>query len=161
MARYLGGKETGEIEEVYAMGGVLVDPKIGTEGGDIDTCAVVLKYKNGAMALVDNSRQAVYGYDQRVEVFGTKGAAMADNDVPNNVKIYTKENTQQDKIPLFFLERYMQSYTDEMKEFYNNLKDNKQPSCGGNDGLMAVVVAKAALKSMQENRPVKLSEIKY
>lgn len=161
MCRYLGGKETGEIEEVYAMGGVLVDPKIGTEGGDIDTCAVVLKYKNGAMALVDNSRQAVYGYDQRVEVFGTKGAAMADNDVPNHVKIYTKENTQQDKIPHFFLERYMQSYTDEMKEFYTNLKDNKEPSCGGNDGLMAVVVAKAALKSLKENRSVKISEIKY
>ncbi|MHA1395723.1 MAG: inositol 2-dehydrogenase [Promethearchaeota archaeon] len=159
MARYIGGKETGEIVEVYAMGGVLVDEKIGSEGGDIDTCAVVLKYENGAMALIDNSRQAIYGYDQRVEAFGTKGMAKAENDTPNRVEIYTESSTQMDKIPYFFLDRYMQSYTDEMKEFYNCLIENKEPSCNGYDGLMAVVIAKAALKSLKENRPVKIKEI--
>lgn len=159
MARYLGGAETGEITEVYAMGGVLVDEKIGTEGNDIDTCAVVLKYESGAMAMVDNSRQAVYGYDQRVEVFGSGGASIADNDSPNNVKMYTAEKNFEDKIHFFFLERYMQSYTDEMKAFYKCLKDNIEPPVTGHDGLMAVVVAKAALRSLNENRPVQLSEI--
>ena len=159
MARYLGGKQTGDIVEVYATGGVLVDPKIGTEGGDIDTCAVILKYENGAMGLIDNSRQAVYGYDQRVEVFGSKGMAKAENDTPNRVELYVKDFTRLDKIPFFFLERYMQSYTDEMKEFYNCLIENKEPSCTGYDGLMATVVAKAALKSLKENSPVKIKEI--
>ncbi|MHA1871587.1 MAG: inositol 2-dehydrogenase, partial [Promethearchaeota archaeon] len=108
MARFLGGEETGDIVEVFAMGDVLVDEKIATEGKDIDTCAVVLKYENGAMGLIDNSRQAVYGYDQRVEVFGSKGLALADNDLPNSVKIYDDQNIHTDKIPYFFLERYMQ-----------------------------------------------------
>ncbi|MBD3352215.1 MAG: inositol 2-dehydrogenase [Candidatus Lokiarchaeota archaeon] len=161
MARYLGGSQTGEVTEVYAMGGVLVDEKIGSEGNDIDTCAVVLRYENGGMAMIDNSRQAVYGYDQRVEVFGSKGVAIAENDRPNNVKFYNEKDISMDKIPYFFLERYMQSYTDEIVSFYECLREDKQPVVDGKDGLMAVVVAKAAMKSLCENRPVKITEIQF
>ena len=154
MARYQAGEE---VEEVYAMGDVQISPEI--KGIDIDTAVATLKFKSGAMGIVDNCRQAVYGYDQRVEVFGTKGTAIADNDVPNTVKIFNEKATCQDKIPLFFLERYMQSYTDEMKEFFECLRNNKQPSVGGIDGLNAVLIAMAAMKSLKENRPVKISEV--
>lgn len=154
MARYQAGSE---VTEVYATGDALVNPEI--KKIDIDTAAAILKFKNGAMCLVDNCRQAVYGYDQRVEVFGSKGAAMADNDTPNNVKIYSSENTTQDKIPLFFLERYMGSYEVEMNYFFDCLSKNVQPLPSGEDGMMAVVVAMAASKSLKENRPVKISEI--
>jgi myo-inositol 2-dehydrogenase / D-chiro-inositol 1-dehydrogenase len=154
MARYLAGSE---VEEVYAIGDALVNPDI--KGIDIDTAVATLKFKNGAIGMIDNSRQAVYGYDQRVEIFGSKGALMVENDVPNTVKYYSDKDTSQDKIPLFFLERYMQSYTDEMKEFFACLKENKEPSVGGIDGLNAVLIAMAAMKSLKENRPVKISEV--
>ncbi len=155
MAAFLAGEE---IVEVYAAGGVLVDPKIG-QAGDIDTAAVVLKFKSGAMGLVDNSRQAVYGYDQRTEVFGSKGGAWADNDFPNMAKVYSDKIVGGDKMHFFFLERYMGSYMAELKEFFDCLANNKKPSVGGIDGLNAVLVATAAKKSLAENRPVKISEI--
>ncbi len=155
MAAFLAGEE---VVEVYAAGGVLVDPKIG-QAGDIDTAAVVLKFKSGAMGLVDNSRQAVYGYDQRTEVFGSKGAAWVDNDFPNMAKVYSDKVVAGDKMHFFFLERYMGSYMAELKEFFDCLANNKKPSVGGIDGLNAVLVAIAAKKSLAENRPVKISEI--
>ena len=108
--------------------------------------------------MIDNCRQAVYGYDQRVEVFGSAGAAMADNDTVNTAKIYTSENTQMDKIPLFFLERYMGSYEVELKEFFACLHEDRQPIPSGEDGLKDVLIAFACKKSLEENRPVKLSE---
>ncbi|NMC04296.1 MAG: inositol 2-dehydrogenase [Candidatus Lokiarchaeota archaeon] len=155
MAAYLAGEE---IVEIYAAGGVLVDPKIG-QAGDIDTAAVVLKFKSGALGLVDNSRQAVYGYDQRTEVFGSKGGAWVDNDFPNQARIYSDKIVGGDKMHHFFLERYMGSYTAELQEFFDCLRNNKNPSVGGIDGLNAVLVAMAAMKSLKENRPVKISEV--
>jgi myo-inositol 2-dehydrogenase/D-chiro-inositol 1-dehydrogenase len=154
MARFQAGDE---VEEVYALGDVQISPEI--KGIDIDTAVAVLKYKNGAMGLVDNCRQAVYGYDQRVEVFGTKGCAIAENDVPTTVKIYTKDTTIQDKIPYFFLERYMGSYQEEMKQFFDCLKTGKEMPVTGQDGMMDIVVAIAATKSLKEHRPVKISEV--
>jgi len=127
MARFQAGSE---VEEVYASGAVLIDPKIG-EAGDIDTAVAVLKFKNGALGLIDNTRQAVYGYDQRVEVFGSRGCAMADNEATNTVKIYTAECTNIDKIPYFFLERYIESYANELKFFFNCLKEGKEPRPNG------------------------------
>lgn len=155
MARFQAGSE---VEEVYANGAVLVDPKIG-EAGDIDTAVAVLKFKNGAMAVIDNTRQAVYGYDQRVEVFGSRGCVIADNEATNTVRIYTAECTNLDKIPYFFLERYMESYANEMKAFFDYLDADENPKPDGIDGLQNVLVAMAAQKSFEENRPVKLSEI--
>jgi myo-inositol 2-dehydrogenase/D-chiro-inositol 1-dehydrogenase len=153
-ARFQAGSE---VEEVYAMGDVQVYPEI--KGIDIDTAVAVLKFKNGAMGMIDNCRKAVYGYDQRVEVFGTNGCAVAENDTPNTVKFYGPNVTAQDKIPLFFLERYMGSYQEEMKQFFDALREGKEVPVTGKDGMMDVVVAMAAMKSLKEHRPVKLDEI--
>ncbi len=155
MARFQAGSE---VEEVYATGDVLIDPEIG-KAGDIDTAVAVLKFKNGALGIIDNSRQAVYGYDQRVEVFGSKGCVIAENDTPNTVRIYTTENINTDKIPHFFLERYMESYAAELQSFFNCLQNDQEPFPSGNDGLQNVLVAMAAKKSFEEHRPIKISEI--
>jgi myo-inositol 2-dehydrogenase/D-chiro-inositol 1-dehydrogenase len=155
MARFQVGSE---IEEVYTKGAVLVDPEIG-KAGDIDTVVLILKFKNGAIGMVDNSRQAVYGYDQRVEIFGSKGCAIADNEPSNTVRLYTLENIKEDNIPYFFLQRYMDSYAAELRYFIECLQENKEPSPNGEDGFQNVVIAIAAQKSYKENRPVKISEI--
>ncbi len=155
MVSFQGGSE---VDEVYAVGAVLIDPEIG-KVGDIDTAAIILKLKNGAIGMIDNSRQAVYGYDQRVEVFGSKGCAIAGNESTNTVRLYTAEKTNEDNIPYFFLERYMKSYASELQYFIDCVRDNKEPSPNGDDGYQTVLVAKAVQKSYEENRPVKISEI--
>ena len=155
MARFQVGSE---IEEVYTRGAVLVDPEIG-KTGDIDTAVVILKFNNGVIGMIDNSRQAVYGYDQRVEVFGSKGCAIADNEPSNTVRLYTAEKIKEDNIPYFFLQRYMDSYAAELQDFLECLQNNKEPSPNGDDGFQNVVIAIAAQKSYEENRPVKISEI--
>ncbi len=155
MARFQAGSE---IEEVYATGAVLIDPEIG-KAGDIDTAVAVLKFKNGALGIIDNTRQAVYGYDQRVEVFGSKGCVVADNEATNTVRTYTAECTNIDKIPYFFMERYMESYLTELKNFFDCLRNNIDPKPNGEDGLQNVLVALAAQKSYEENRPIKISEV--
>ncbi|HEX3053598.1 MAG TPA: inositol 2-dehydrogenase [Aggregatilineaceae bacterium] len=155
MARFL----LGDVDEVYAAGGVLVDPRIG-EAGDIDTAVITLKFKNGAIGTIENSRKAVYGYDQRVEVFGSKGAARSDNWYPNAVTFSSGECVGRD-LPLnFFLERYMGSYQHEMELFIQALNQGRPMPVTGQDGRAPVVIAMAALKSLQENRPVKLAEIR-
>jgi myo-inositol 2-dehydrogenase/D-chiro-inositol 1-dehydrogenase len=155
MARFQAGDE---VEEVYAMGDVQVYPEI--KGIDIDTAVLNLKFKNGVMAVIDNCRQAVYGYDQRLEVFGSKGAAIANNDAVNTVQFYDKNTVYQDKIPFFFLERYMSSYQEEMNQFIDAIINDKEVPVTGSDGMMDVIVAMAATKSIKENRVVKLIEIK-
>ncbi|MFX1419505.1 MAG: inositol 2-dehydrogenase [Promethearchaeota archaeon] len=155
MARF---QAMSEVEEIYATGAVLIDPEIG-KAGDIDTAVVVLKFKNGAIGIIDNTRQAVYGYDQRVEVFGSKGCVIADNEATNTVRIYTAECTNIDKIPYFFMERYLESYSNELEYFFKCLRENKEPRPNGEDGLQNVLVALAAQKSYEKNRPVKISEL--
>ncbi len=155
MARFQTGSE---VEEIYATGAVLIDPEIG-KAGDIDTAVVILKFKSGAIGIIDNTRQAVYGYDQRVEVFGSKGCVVADNEVTNTVRIYTAEYTNIDKIPYFFMERYMESYSNELKYFFECLRKNIEPKPNGEDGLQNVLIALAAQKSYEENRPIKISEV--
>ncbi|WP_432664919.1 inositol 2-dehydrogenase [Wukongibacter baidiensis] len=155
MARYLSDSE---VEEVYTSAAVLVDPKIG-EAGDVDTAIVTLKFKNGALGVIDNSRQAVYGYDQRVEVFGSKGAVSADNDRPTTTVLSTTEGVASDKPLWFFLERYTGSFVDEMKEFFNAIINNTEPPVRGIDGLKPIYIGLAAKKSLVEGRPVKINEI--
>ncbi len=156
MAAYQAGSP---VEEVYAVGAVTVDPAIG-EAGDIDTAIITLKFENGAIGVIDNCRQAVYGYDQRVEVFGTKGAASADNDTETNVTVSTKEAVTKDKPLFFFLERYMQSFGDEVREFIKAIQNGTEVPVTIQDGLQPIKIAQAANLSMKEHRPVKLSEIK-
>lgn len=155
MARYLVGDE---VVEVYASGSVLIDPAIG-EAGDYDTAVTVLKFKRGTTCIIDNSRKAAYGYDQRVEVFGSKGSARAENDTETNVIFSNEECVSSDKPLYFFLERYMQSFEDEMKDFIDSLVEGKKTPVSGHDGLMAIVIAKAATLSARENRPVKIEEV--
>ena len=147
-----------EVEEVYATGAVLIDPEIG-KAGDIDTAVVILKLKNGAIGMIDNSRQAVYGYDQRVEVFGSNGCAVAENEPSNTVRLYTADKTREDNIPYFFLERYMDSYAAELESFFECLRSNVEPSPNGEDGLINAIIATAVQRSYEENRPIKISEV--
>ncbi len=155
MARFLSGSE---ITEVYVQGGVTVDPAIG-EAGDIDTHVTLLRFANGIIGTIDNCRQAVYGYDQRAEVLGTKGAIHTENNYPNNSVISGAETIHRD-LPLnFFLERYMDSYASEMAAFVDAVVNDKPTPVNGHDGRMALLVGLAALKSYQEGRPVKVAEI--
>jgi myo-inositol 2-dehydrogenase/D-chiro-inositol 1-dehydrogenase len=155
MARFLIDSE---VEELYAIGGVMVDPAIG-EAGDIDTALVTLRYANGAIGMIDNSRQAVYGYDQRVEVFGSKGTIIVGNRTPHTA-VYSNADSVQSAKPLyFFLERYMDAYLAEMKVFVDCIVQDTPPPVTGIDGRIPVVMGLAAWKSYREKRPVKLSEI--
>lgn len=154
MCRFL----LGEVEEIYAVGAVKVDPAIG-EAGDIDTAKIMLKFANGVIGTIENSRQAKYGYDQRAEVFGSEGAASSENIYPNAVTISNAKTVQRD-LPLnFFMERYIDSYANEMIAFVDAVVNDKPVPVVGNDGRVPVVMALAGMKSMKENRPVKLSEI--
>jgi myo-inositol 2-dehydrogenase/D-chiro-inositol 1-dehydrogenase len=155
MARYLIGSE---VEEVYAAGGVMVDPKIG-DAGDIDTALVSLRYANGAIGSIDNSRQAVYGYDQRVEVFGENGGVIVANKTPDNAVFSNADGVHAAQPLYFFIERYTEAYVAEVREFVTCILEDKTPSVTGIDGRIPVVMGLAAWKSYRENRPVKLSEI--
>lgn len=155
MARFQAGSEA---YEVFAVGASLVDKKIG-EAGDVDTAVVTIKFQNGAIAVIDNSRKAVYGYDQRVEVFGSKGSIEAENDTETNTILRTEQSVSQDKPLYFFLERYMKSFVTEMKQFFEAIKNDTDTPVKGIDGLNAVIIAMAAKKSLEEGRPVKISEI--
>ncbi len=155
MARYLMGSG---VEEVYAAGNVLVDPEIG-EVGDIDTAVTTLRFANGALGVIDNSRKAVYGYDQRVEVFGSAGMALVTNKTPDNVSQSDASGVHSAKPLYFFVERYADAYLEEMREFIRCLLENKEPSVTGQDGRIAVAIGYAAKKSFEEHRPVRLDEI--
>lgn len=155
MIRYLSGSEA---VEVFASAGVLIDKEIG-EAGDVDTAVITIKMANNAIAVIDNSRKAAYGYDQRAEVFGSKGAIATSNNTKSTAVLSVEDGVISEKPLYFFLERYMQSFRDEMKSFVDAIVNNKDVSVNVNDGLQPVLIALAAQKSVKENRPVKISEI--
>ena len=157
MARYLSGSD---VVEVYAAAGVMVDPAIG-EAGDVDTAVITLYFANGAIGTIDNCRKAVYGYDQRVEVFGSEGMVQADNNTPDNDVYFNADGVHSAKPLYFFLERYMDSFIAELKDFVQSIVDNTTPPVVGSDGRIPVIIAMAAKKSYLEHRPVKLSEIEH
>lgn len=154
MARFLFG----EVEEVYAIGGVMVDPAIG-KAGDIDTAIITLKFANGAIGTIDNSRQAAYGYDQRVEAFGSKGMVAVQNDLPNTHTFYGADGVVSEKPLYFFLERYMTAYGDEIKAFVDCVVNDRPSPVSGEDGRAPVLIAMAAQQSLRERRSVKISKI--
>lgn len=154
MCRFL----LGEVDEIYAVGDVKIDPAIG-EVGDIDTAKVMLRFANGVIGTIDNSRRAVYGYDQRVEVFGSGGAARTGNWYPNAVTVSDAKGVRRDQPMHFFLDRYIDSYVAEMLAFVDAIENDKAVPVTGHDGRAPVVMALAGMRSMRENRPVKLSEI--
>lgn len=148
-----------DAEEVYVEAAVLVDPEIG-KAGDVDTAAITLRMENGAIAVIDNSRKAVYGYDQRAEVFGSKGMVATANDTPSTLTISTAGGVVSEKPLFFFLERYMESFAKEMEYFVAAIENDTATPLGVMDGLKPILMGLAAKKSLAEHRPVKISEIK-
>jgi myo-inositol 2-dehydrogenase / D-chiro-inositol 1-dehydrogenase len=155
MARFLIGEE---VDEIYTAGGVMVDPEIGA-AGDLDTAVVTLRFQSGVIGTIDNSRKAVYGYDQRVEVFGSGGSIATGNCYPNEAVISTGTSVRRD-LPLnFFMERYTESFVREMAAFIQAVAEDKPTPVTGRDGRVPVVMGMAARLSYDERRPVRLNEI--
>ena len=155
MARFLSRSE---VTEVHAYGAVLVDPEIG-KAGDIDTAVISLKFANGALGIIENSRKAVYGYDQRVEVFGAKGTAMADNNTPTSMIVLNESGTIRDKPLYFFLERYKTAFVSEMQAFVDAIREDKPTLVSGKDGLVPVLIAMAAKESLKTGKPVQVVSV--
>jgi myo-inositol 2-dehydrogenase / D-chiro-inositol 1-dehydrogenase len=155
MARYLLGDE---VEEIYAAGGVLVEPGFKAED-DLDTALVVLHFRSGAIGTIDNSRKAVFGYDQRVEILGSKGKIASENRFANEVVVSGEKSVYTD-LPLnFFMQRYTESFAMELQLFVQAVLEDKTTPVTGDDARVPVVMALAARKSYDEHRPVKLKEI--
>ena len=158
MVRYVTGSEAVEIS---AVGSCLVNPNLQEESGipDVDTAVVTRKMANGCIAVINNSRQAVYGYDQRVEAFGSNGMASDANDLLNTTTVLTKDGAHSEKPLWFFLERYNNAFIAEAKAFTDAVLNDTDTLVTGFDGLQPVKIAMAANLSMKEGRPGKLSEI--
>jgi myo-inositol 2-dehydrogenase/D-chiro-inositol 1-dehydrogenase len=155
MARFLLGSE---VEEVFVMGGVMVDPAIDA-AGDVDTAIILLKFTNGVIGTISNSRQAPYGYDQRLELLGSAGTISIGNNYPNSAIISDVHSIRRDLPLRFFVERYTESFVTELEAFVTAVCHDTPVLVNGLDGRMPVVMALAAAQSMIERRPVRLSEI--
>lgn len=155
MARFLLGEE---VSEVSAMAAVLVDPAIG-KAGDSDSVQVMLKTATGKMAVISNSRRATYGYDQRIEVHGSKGVASAENQRPVSIEVATGVGYTRPPLHDFFMTRYTEAYAAEIATFIDAMGGKAKASPSGEDGLLALALAEAALKSVAEGRVVQMSEI--
>ena len=147
-----------DVEELYVTSAVLVDPAIG-EQGDVDTAIITMKMANGALAVIDNSRKAAYGYDQRAELFGSKGMVATSNDTVSSAVISNADGVTGEKPLFFFLERYMGSFSEEMRQFTEAVINDTEVPVGIHAGLQSVKIGLAARKSVEEHRPVKISEI--
>ena len=146
MVRYVTGSEAVEIS---AVGSCLVNPNLQEESGipDVDTAVVTMKMANGCIAVINNSRQAVYGYDQRVEAFGSKGMASDANDLLNTTTVLTKDGAHSEKPLWFFLERYNQAFINQVISFVDAINNDTETAVGAIDGLRPVLMAKAATES--------------
>lgn len=154
MARFMLGEEP---VEVFAIASVLVDEKIG-ELGDHDSVSVVLKTASGSQCTIVNSRRATYGYDQRVEVHGSKGLASVENPRPLTIEVATDEGYSRPPLHDFFMTRYTEAYAAEIAAFVAVVRDGAVPSPSGHDGMMALALADAAAKSVQTGRAVKIKD---
>lgn len=134
------------VTEVSVMGTNLINPDF-SNFGDVDTCIIMLKLDNGALAVIDNSRQAVYGYDQRLEVFGSKGMLLAKNEKPNNTTLLTADAVCQEKPLWFFLERYADAFLYEDMSFVESCLKDRPTLIGVRGGLSPVLIADAAMTS--------------
>jgi myo-inositol 2-dehydrogenase/D-chiro-inositol 1-dehydrogenase len=152
MARYVTGSE---VVEVFARGAVRIDPEF-EAAGDVDTALVTLVHANGCLTAIDNSRQAVYGYDQRVEVFGSRGMAASENPLAHTAVVRTADGTSMSTLPYFFLERYIPSYLREWEAFVNAVQSGIEPPVSGRDARAPLVIGLAAWQSLREGRPVTL-----
>lgn len=156
MARFLSGSE---VTEVYALATVRIDPDIGKVCSDYDTAITTLKFKSGAIGVIDNCRQAMHGYDQRVEVLGSRGTASILNDTPSTAILSDDKGVCYEKPLNFFIDRYANAYVEEIKEFFSAVAEDRQPSVGLIDGLRPIEIGLATLKSAREGRPVRIEEV--
>ena len=155
MARFLMGDE---VEEVYAAAGVMVDPAF-SAADDFDTAVVVLHFRSGAIGTIDNSRKATFGYDQRVEILGSKGKIATENRYPNQVAISAADRVYSDPPLNFFMQRYTESFALELQAFTQAVLEGQPTPVTGADSRLPVVMALAARKSFDEHRPVRLEEV--
>lgn len=155
MARFLTGCDA---KEIYVQSANRVDPLIG-KAGDVDTAVLTLKMEDDTLVVIDNCRRSAYGYDQRVEVFGSKGMVSISNDTDSSAVISNAQGVSAEKPQFFFLERYMESYEKEIRSFIHSIATNEDTPVNVVDGLKPVVMALAAKKSQEEHRPVDISEI--
>jgi myo-inositol 2-dehydrogenase/D-chiro-inositol 1-dehydrogenase len=153
LARWLLGEEP---VEVFAAASCLVDDAIG-EAGDVDTAIVTMKTASGKLCQIDNSRRAVYGYDQRLEVFGSQGMAKAENVQMNTVEIWGADRVEREKPPFFFLERYADAYRAELDHFVEVIQRKAEPAVTMHDGRQALALADAALASSRSGKAERLT----
>ncbi|MGI9394227.1 MAG: inositol 2-dehydrogenase [Boseongicola sp.] len=155
VARWLLGEE---VESVFASGSVMVDPEIGARG-DFDSVNVILKTPSGRQAVITNSRRAVYGYDQRIEVHGSAGAVSAQNQHEARIELADAKGYHRPPLMNFFMNRYTTAYAAEISAFVHAVETESQPPTTGGDGLLALVLAEAAVRSTAEARAVNVTEI--
>ncbi|MFH0881927.1 MAG: inositol 2-dehydrogenase [bacterium] len=150
--RYLSGAE---VEEIFVMGAVLIDPEI-EKLGDIDTALITLRLSNGALCIVDNSRETNYGYDQQIEVFGSKGSVWARNTTPTQIQLSTAEGVYSDKPHFSFVERFREAFVEEQRQFFSSVRSDKPVPVSGADAKAAVRISQAAAKSFEQNMAVRI-----
>ncbi len=152
LARHLIGDD---IVEVYVAGSTFIAPWLAAHG-DADTFAIVLKFAHGAVGMISNSCKAVFGYDQRVEVFGDKGMVAATNPLPDTTTVVTEEGHRTPPLLHFFTDRYRASYAEELRRFVASVADRSAPPVTGRDGLIGVRIVAAARESLRTGAPVKV-----
>ena len=155
MARFVTGSE---VVEVYARGALRIEPAF-AQAGDIDTAVVTLVHEDGCLTTIDNSRRAAYGYDQRVEVFGSEGMAISENPRAHTGCVSTAAGERRPANPYFFLERYLPSYVREWQAFVEALKRGEDPPVSSTDARAPLVIGLAAGRSLREGRPVRVDEV--
>jgi myo-inositol 2-dehydrogenase/D-chiro-inositol 1-dehydrogenase len=155
MARFVIGSE---VVEVFARGAVRIDPAF-ADAGDVDTAVVTMVHENGCLTTIDNSRQAVYGYDQRVEVFGSSGMAASENPLAHSAVVRTEAGMRAATLPYFYLERYIPSYLREWEAFVAAVSAGKTPPVTATDARAPLVIGLAAWRSFREGRSVRVQEV--
>ena len=152
LTRFILGDDP--VVQISAFGDALFD-KNSQQVKDLDTAMFILKSKKGVLIHINNSRRAVYGYDQRVEVFGSKGMVISDNQTPTSLERYTNTSTnEKEPIHFFFIERYEQAYRDQFNEFVKCVEDKSKPLVGFEDGRNALIIANAAYQSFESGKVI-------
>ena len=158
LARFMLGDDP--VKEVFAVAGALIDPALGAELNEIDSAMIIMRTEGGKQCHINNSRTAVYGYDQRVELMGSKGMALSDNRKPHEMRTYSATTTEvAAPYQFFFLERYSEAFNAQIDYFVDAVENGTPPEVGFEDGRQALILAEAAYKSLSEGRLVQVSEI--
>jgi myo-inositol 2-dehydrogenase/D-chiro-inositol 1-dehydrogenase len=158
LARFMLGDDP--VKEVFAVAGALIDPALGAELNEIDSAMIIMRTAGGKQCHINNSRTAVYGYDQRVELLGTTGMVLSDNRKPHEMRRYSAKATEvSEPYQFFFLERYSEAFNAQINYFVDAIENGTAPEVGFEDGRQALILAEAAYKSLAEGRLVQVSEI--